>query len=51
MPDYSDNKFGSRKLRKGLKIPRKGIIDGDGYLKTKVKANLRAHSIKEGIDR
>ena len=51
MPDYSDNKFGSRKLRKGLKIPREGIIDGDGYLKTKVKANLRAHSIKEGIDR
>ena len=32
MPDYSDNKFGSRKLRKGLKIPRIGIIRGDGKL-------------------
>ena len=51
MPDYSDNKFGSRKLRRGLKITRKDIIDGDGYLTTKVKANLWAHSIKEGIDR
>ena len=51
MPDSSDNKFGSRKLRKGLKIPRKGIIRGDGYLKTKVKANMWAHCIREGIDR
>ena len=49
MPDYSDNKFGSRKLRKGSKNQRKGIIDGDGYLKTKVKANLWAHFIKEGM--
>ena len=50
-PDSSDNKFGSRKLRKGSKNQRKGIIDGDGYLKTKVKANLWAHCIKAGIDR
>ena len=49
--DSSDNKFGSRKLRKGSKNQRKGIIDGDGYLKTKVKANLWAYCIKEGIDR
>lgn len=51
MPDSSDNNFWSRKLRKGLKIPRRGIINGDGDLKTKVKAKLWAHSIKEGIDR
>ena len=51
MPDFTDNKFGSRELRKGLKIPREGMSDGHGYLKTKVKANLWAHCIKSGFQR